>query len=54
MGSWPGAEADAWWASLPPARRERIHRWLGSGSEEEPLPEQQLTLDVADPTAGGV
>lgn len=46
MGSWPGAEADAWWASLPPGRREQIHRWIQPEAREEPIPEEQLLLDV--------
>jgi hypothetical protein len=47
MGSWPAADADRWWASLPPSRREQIHRWMCPGAQEERLPEHQLVLDVA-------
>jgi hypothetical protein len=46
MGSWPGAEADKWWASLPPHRREQIHRWIEPEAREQPLPRHQLVLEV--------
>lgn len=47
MGSWPAADADRWWASLPPARREQIHRWIEPEAREQPMPEHQLALDVS-------
>lgn len=51
MGNWPAADADRWWASLPPGRREQIHRWIEPEAREQPLPEHQLLLDV--PATGG-
>lgn len=44
MGNWPGAEADAWWASLPVKRREQIHRMMSPKARAEPLPKRQLAL----------
>jgi hypothetical protein len=50
-GSWPGAEADDWWDSLPVERKLQIHRWITERGHRPPPPEDppadpQLTLDV--------
>jgi len=47
VGSWPAADADRWWASLPPGRREQIHRMMDRTVREQPVPEDQLALEVA-------
>lgn len=47
-GSWPGAVADDWWDGLTVERKEQVHRWITQRRPADELPEEQLTLDVAD------
>lgn len=46
MGSWPAADADKWWHTLPPARREQIHRMMDREARQEPVPRDQMALDA--------
>lgn len=42
-------DADAWWDSLPPSRREQVHRWVsGSQDATDPIPGQLTMLEGGD------
>jgi hypothetical protein len=42
--TWPGKDADDWWDSLSPDRKEAYHRWLTQRRPHDDLPAQQLDL----------
>lgn len=41
-------DADAWWDSLPPARREQVHRWVAGAHSTAGPPPGQLTMLEGD------
>lgn len=37
--------ADAWWETLPPERRDQIHRWVTGRHAIPPQPDRQASID---------
>lgn len=54
LGEAAGRAADRWWAALPETRRMQLHRMMDPQARQDPVPEEQLALQVhVEQQAGG-